>query len=319
MALTEITERNLSKTQRARKFDLLIDALLKGGVQQATLDVLLQNGDFAVSLWIQTKLTYPAGLEDTSNTPTSGLSPPGRTGGSYHDKDQSSLFSEIDESENVLDDEMSMSTVTQPLNPSLAKSSRQTLYSSNLLIQTTHRDLIAVLRGGILARVVLCLSESSKQRSKAALITFVSGAAEFLAWSKHSQYQLHQHISKKIEMGATRSIVIRGATKKGLTEEQIRLDMEHIHQLEIVEILFTNGDAYVHTNSVAGAMYARTCMLSRSAYRGCGLEYAEDTCNVPIPLLTTRERTTSSKEKKLTKKDSVLCNRFSMLALDNSD
>lgn len=62
--------------------------------------------------------------------------------------------------------------------------------------------------------------------------------------------------------GATRNFAIRRC-HSSITSEQIRTDMEHISNLRIVNILFSDSDCFVETNSVSGAHFARTCMASR--------------------------------------------------------
>ena len=47
------------------------------------------------------------------------------------------------------------------------------------------------------------------------------------------------------------------------TEESIREDLEHIHNLAVLGVDFNSGNCFIKTNSVHNAMYARTCMMSR--------------------------------------------------------
>jgi hypothetical protein len=67
-------------------------------------------------------------------------------------------------------------------------------------------------------------------------------------------------VANKIRMGATRNIVIRFAHARH-TEEAIRDDLEHIHNLVVVRVIFAGHDAHISTNSVHNAMFARTCMM----------------------------------------------------------
>lgn len=48
-----------------------------------------------------------------------------------------------------------------------------------------------------------------------------------------------------------------------LTEDEIREDLEHIHNLVVVRVEFILDNCYISTNSVACASFARTCMMSR--------------------------------------------------------
>lgn len=82
-----------------------------------------------------------------------------------------------------------------------------------------------------------------------------------IKWSDR-QYVLLGHIAHKIGAGATRNLVIKHCDPNH-TEESIRDDLEHIHNLVVISVLFLGGDCFISTNSVANAMYARTCMMSR--------------------------------------------------------
>lgn len=59
--------------------------------------------------------------------------------------------------------------------------------------------------------------------------------------------------------------------------------MEHISNLVIIDIEYKQGHAYVYTNSVGYAMFARTCMVSRVMYKGCKVNFFEDECDVALP------------------------------------
>ncbi|EME77408.1 uncharacterized protein MYCFIDRAFT_191519 [Pseudocercospora fijiensis CIRAD86] len=172
----------------------------------------------------------------------------------------------------------------------------RTLCLSGFAAGTTYRDLVSVIKGGKLLNI-------SMRSDRNATVTFADGAADFLAWVKrndvylHSkridfkwadrQYHLNNHIQDKLASGASRNILIRSAGEKGFTEAQIRADMEHIHNLVIIDIAFRAGNAYVSTNSVHNALFARTCMMSRTAYRGCKVEFFPDECDVPLPARAT--------------------------------
>lgn len=96
------------------------------------------------------------------------------------------------------------------------------------------------------------------------------------------QFQLPGHIANKISIGATRNLVLRGGASK-LTEPQIREDMEHIHNLVILDVKAKNGDIYMSTNSVHNALFARTCMMSRQPYKGLRIDWYPDECSGPLP------------------------------------
>lgn len=89
-------------------------------------------------------------------------------------------------------------------------------------------------------------------------------------------------MANKIANGSTRNLVVRGVGGK-LTAAQIRDHLDHIHNLVVVDINFQNGDAYISTNSIHNALFARTCMMSRTAYKGLRIEYFPDECAAPLP------------------------------------
>ena len=63
-------------------------------------------------------------------------------------------------------------------------------------------------------------------------------------------------------MGATRNLVVHGYDNRH-TEDVVRDDLEHIHNLVVVKVEFIGGNCYIGLNSVHNAIYARQCMLSR--------------------------------------------------------
>ncbi len=70
------------------------------------------------------------------------------------------------------------------------------------------------------------------------------------------------HVANKIGMGATRNLVVHGYDNRH-TEDVVRDDLEHIHNLVVVKVEFIGGNCYIGLNSVHNAIYARQCMLSR--------------------------------------------------------
>lgn len=67
-------------------------------------------------------------------------------------------------------------------------------------------------------------------------------------------------MANKIGIGATRNLVIRNASSRH-TEEAIRNDLEHIHNLVVIGVTFRGQNVHINTNSVHNAMFARTCMM----------------------------------------------------------
>ena len=75
-----------------------------------------------------------------------------------------------------------------------------------------------------------------------------------------------------------------------VSEDQIRDHLDHIHNLVVVDVYFKNGDAYISTNSIHNALFARTCMMSRTVYRGTRIDWVPDECAVPLPQPNMRAR-----------------------------
>ena len=83
-----------------------------------------------------------------------------------------------------------------------------------------------------------------------------------IRWSDR-QFILPGYVANKISIGATRNLVIRKRNFKQ-TEEAIREDLEHIHNLVVIKVTFNGCDTHISTNSVHNALFARTCMMSRA-------------------------------------------------------
>ncbi|KAK4619707.1 Negative regulator of differentiation 1 [Fulvia fulva] len=200
----------------------------------------------------------------------------------------------------------------------------RTLYFCNLSPKTSYKDLASVIKGGKVLSITI-------RSERSATVTFLDAAADYLTWSKRNDVYLHArrvevrwaerqsnlngHIANKITNGATRNILIRNAVDKGLTEQRIRDDMEHIHGLVIIEVTYQSGNAYVSTNSVHNALFARTCMMSRSDYRGCKIEFYPDECDVALPA---RAKPTPTAASEPTKRHMAPNNRFDMLNMSSN-
>lgn len=201
---------------------------------------------------------------------------------------------------------------------------QRTLYFSNLPAGTTYRDLLSVIKGGKILSINL-------RSEKSATVTFFDAAADYLTWTKRNdiylnakrvdvrwadrQFRLNGHISKKVLGGATRNLCIRSALSNGLSEQRIRDDMEHIHNLVIVDITYQGSDAYVSTNSIHNALFARTCMMSRSTYKGCKIEFYPDECDVALPVPA--PKTFAPEKQRIQGKGLETVNRFGMLEIDD--
>lgn len=144
----------------------------------------------------------------------------------------------------------------------------------NLPDGTIHADVTAVVRGGQILDVYLRTHDRSAQVS----FLHAADAQRFLdharrrdlyirqkrvevRWAER-QFVLPGHIANKIGQGASRNLIIRRCDGRH-TEESIRDDLEHIHNLVVINVRFAGGSCFISTNSVNNAMFARTCMMSR--------------------------------------------------------
>lgn len=83
-------------------------------------------------------------------------------------------------------------------------------------------------------------------------------------WNERERpYTLSGHVANKIGIGATRNLVVRRCDPR-FTEETIREDLDHIHNLVVIKVEIKGGSCYIRTNSVHYAIIARTCMMSRA-------------------------------------------------------
>ena len=86
--------------------------------------------------------------------------------------------------------------------------------------------------------------------------------------------------------------------------------MEHISHLVIVDVQFRGGNAYIYTNSIGYATFARTCMMSRVEYKGCRVWFFDDECDVALPQRKATPFVPAAKQKS---QKPVVPNRFGLL------
>ncbi|KAH9871947.1 hypothetical protein J1614_006206 [Plenodomus biglobosus] len=293
----------------AREYHLLKSALFRGGLTMETLETLLagEGGntddksspyEYASEETLARSTNSHASItmsHDDGKSPstdaTSGINrrlPPMNYGTASCDEPASSTESPYRERNDR----------PGPHSRRLPVDDQRTILITNLPERTTHKDLADIIRGGRLLDIFL-------RNDRSATVSFVEGAAEFLAYAKRTDIYLHTkrlefrwsdrqfhvppHVANKIASGATRNLIVRGVATK-LTADQIRDHLDHIHNLVVVDICFKNGDAYISTNSVHNALFARTCMMSRTVYKGLRVEYYADECAGPLPKLDMRVR-----------------------------
>ena len=112
-----------------------------------------------------------------------------------------------------------------------------------------------------------------------------------------------------ISRGATRNLLL-SKVPPTLTEARIRDDLEHIHNLHVEKVEIRGGSILVNLNSVCVALFARTCLMSRSSYKGVKIEFAADDCAGRLPILKKKEV-----ERQKVQEKTVPKNRFDILAM----
>jgi hypothetical protein len=132
-----------------------------------------------------------------------------------------------------------------------------------------------------------------------------------VSWNDR-QFYLPPFVRAKINNGASRNLVIYKVNPH-ITEWLIRKDLDHIHNLIVITVKFKHGNAYISTNSVHNALFARSCMMSRLTYKGMKIAFYPDGCTEPLAKVPIRLK----KEVQVPSKKSVSAlNRFQLLSPD---
>lgn len=207
------------------------------------------------------------------------------------------------------------------------KFAKRTIQLANLPDSPTHQEIVDVVRGGMLLDIyvrthdriasVSFLEEAQAQeffRHVKRHDLYIRGKRVEIRWNER-QFILPGHVANKISIGATRNLVIHDRNPKH-TEEVIREDLEHIHNLTVIKVSFVGQNAFISTNSVHNAMFARTCMMSRATYKGSKIEWDEDECAGPLlkPIQFNKENIPPKK-----KNDAPMLNRFHLLNMDGAE
>ncbi|KAF8427873.1 hypothetical protein EV426DRAFT_529147 [Tirmania nivea] len=200
---------------------------------------------------------------------------------------------------------------------------KRTIYLTKLPDRVTYAQIFSVIRGGIVVDVWM------KPSDHAASVSFVdcSAAENFyqftrkndiyidgkrinVEWREPSrQFVILNNIMSAISRGATRNLLL-SKVPPSLTEERIREDLDHIHNLHVEKIEMEGGSVLVNLNSVCVALFARTCLMSRSSYKGVKIEFTADECAERLP---TPER--KNFERKKVQEKAAPKNRFDILTM----
>lgn len=135
-------------------------------------------------------------------------------------------------------------------------------------------------------------------------------------WSDR-QFYLPPYVRNKIFSGATRNIALHNVNPT-ITESLIRKDLEHIHNLIVVSVNFKDGNAYISTNSVHNALFARSCMMSRFTYKGTRIAFYPDECDEPLPKVPAPVPAKAENQAPQRKRHPH-ANRFQLLSLDGAE
>ncbi|TGJ82928.1 hypothetical protein E0Z10_g5860 [Xylaria hypoxylon] len=211
--------------------------------------------------------------------------------------------------------------------PLYARTCKRTIVLCGLPTFTTLGDVTSVVRCGTLLDVFLRSAEhiasvSFVQEEDAIRFyeharkndIYIKNKRVFIKWADR-HFILPGHVANKVAAGATRNLIIRrcGASH---TEESVREDLEHIHNLIVVKVEFVGGSCYIRTNSVHNAMFARTCMMSRAKYKGSKIEWDADECDQPFEVV---QKTSLKPHPPAKTPVAGTRNRFDMLRLDDDD
>ncbi|KAB2580078.1 uncharacterized protein LTHEOB_5376 [Lasiodiplodia theobromae] len=158
---------------------------------------------------------------------------------------------------------------------------------------TSLKEVVAHVKGGMIVEAYRC-------NDRVVRLSFLHGvdAEAFYTYAKRNdmyinnkrvavnwsgrQWTISPFIESKIMHGATRVLRLHEACRY-LTEQNIRLDMDHIDNLIILDIKAQGNDLVVYTNSVQLCGFARSCMMSRKPYKSLKIGFERDDCDEPLP------------------------------------
>lgn len=182
------------------------------------------------------------------------------------------------------------------------------------------RDVCKIVRGGMILNLFLRphqntahVSFVNPQAAEDFLLhadrtdLYVKGRKIMASWDKRPCY-LNKGLAQRIQRdGATRNLVVR-FPRPEITAALILDDLEHIHRLEVLEVHFRDGHAWISLNGIRQSITARSCMLSRLRYRGCRIDFWPDECDQSPP--TTRQQASEQRWQHPSKFPTIFTNRF---------
>ncbi|TWU74779.1 hypothetical protein ED733_006075 [Metarhizium rileyi] len=318
--------------------DTLCRNLLNGGVPRETIEVeysfsapnplRMPTSPALSNIVLQTLQIAFAALGMTPQLRRAEAAMRGRDGTKFNASGSASNSSTTSDNDSLgADDGPSGALLAPTSKPTVAPTATRTVQLLHLAEGTTIADVTTVVRGGLLVNIY----SRARQNSVALSFLHSSDAHAFyhhvqanglyiknskvdVRWDDR-QFVVAGHVAHKIALGACRNLVIRDC-KPNLSEQEIRNDLEHIHSLVVVQIQFIGGHCFISTNSVAAAMFARTCMMSRLKYKGTSrIEWGVDECAQPLHTMSVRtQKLVASAAARGT--ISSTSNRFQLLSLD---
>ncbi|KAE8351785.1 hypothetical protein BDV28DRAFT_149670 [Aspergillus coremiiformis] len=301
----------------------LKESLLNGGLSQETLNILIYGSQPPTDYRKDSKACTGDSSEHKENLPVPKANPVHghKHWGSHGDNEEEDVLLASQDSDRDDYEDSSRSSGS-----SIASTSQRTILLRGLPDRVTHRDLVEAVKGGPLLHIYL------RARERMASISFIeeTNAQEFMQhvkahginiagkWVEPSwndrQFYLPPFVRAKINNGASRNLVIY-SVHSNITEWLVRKDLEHIHNLIVIAVKFKQGNAYISTNSVHNALFARSCMMSRLTYKGMKIGFYPDECTEPLAKGSIGPR----KELQAPSKKSVSAlNRFQLLSQDGT-
>ncbi|CAF3508386.1 unnamed protein product [Fusarium graminearum] len=207
----------------------------------------------------------------------------------------------------------------------------------NLAPGVTHGEVATIVRGGPLLEIFVRAKDNS------VTVSFVreTDAVAFLDYTRtcglyfkdrkiHAKWSDYQYVVKgqvayHAARGASRNFVIR-KRDPNTTAQSLREDLDHIHNLHVIDIEFNKDNCFVSTSSINSAIFARNCLLSRSEYKNSRIEWIADECAQPLdtlpcdakaPILCVKEDSSAAPAHPSRK--NLMGNRFQLLDLSDTD
>ncbi|KKK17035.1 hypothetical protein P175DRAFT_0296936 [Aspergillus ochraceoroseus IBT 24754] len=307
-----------SLLQASNHLNKLKESLLNGGLSQETLNILIYD----------TPPCPPSAHKNVKGRSAANRAPRNENSASHNERLNGKG---ADEEEDVMTDSHSDEKddygESSGSTESFGQNDQRTVLIRGLPDRATHKDIAQAVRGGPLLHIYL------RAREHSASVSFVdeAPAQEFLQHTKahglyvagkrvealwnDRQFYLPPYVRAKINNGATRNLAIYNVHPH-ITEAVIREDLEHIHNLIVISVKFKRGNAFISTNSVHNALFARSCMMSRFKYKGMRISFYPDECReqfAKMPVAPKKELPVSSRN------PISVPNRFHLLFLDGAE